>query len=72
MSRLVVSPATRLDLLDIWNFLWSKNRKVANRIIGQISERFETLRAFPDSGIRRDELKTGLRSVPIRSTWSFT
>jgi toxin ParE1/3/4 len=65
MSRLIVSPAARSDLLDIWDFISYENSRAADRIIKEITARFETLLAFPQSGGRRDELKEGLRSFGV-------
>lgn len=64
MSRLILSPAARSDLLNIWEFLAYLSQKKADRTMKEISERFETLLEFPESGKRRNELRKGLRSFP--------
>lgn len=63
--RIVVSPESRTDLVDIWKFLSSRNRTATARIMRDIATRFETLLDFPEAGIKRDELKKGLRSFPV-------
>jgi toxin ParE1/3/4 len=71
MSRLVLSPAARSDLLNIWEFLAYLSQKKADRTMREIYERFETLLKFPESGRRRDELKKGLRSFPVEKYLVF-
>jgi|SRR5882724_974048 len=66
MKRLILSRAARSDLIEIWEYIASENRPSANRIIREIKARFKTLHKFPELGRRRDELKKGLRSFPVK------
>jgi toxin ParE1/3/4 len=66
MKRLILSRAARSDLVEIWEYIASENERAANRINREITARFETLLRFPGLGRRRDELKEGLRSFPVK------
>lgn len=66
MKRIVLSPTARSDLVKIREYIASENKRAANRIIREITARFDLLLKFPESGRRRDELKKGLRSFPIK------
>jgi len=66
MKRLILSRTARSDLIEIWEYIASENKPAANRIIREIKARFETLHTFPELGRRRDELKKGLRSFPVK------
>ena len=66
MKRLTLSRAARSDLVEISEFIASENPRAANRIHREITARFEKLLRFPELGRRRDELKKGLRSFPVK------
>lgn len=66
MKRLILSRTARSDLVEIWEYIASENERAANRINREIIARFETLLRFPELGRRRDELKKGLRSFPVK------
>lgn len=66
MKRLILSRAARSDLIEIWEYIASEDESAANRIHREIRARFETLLSFPELGRRRDELKKGLRSFPVK------
>jgi toxin ParE1/3/4 len=51
--------------VEIWEFVSSQNREAAGRLVRDITEKFETLWVFPETGRMRDELITGLRSFPV-------
>lgn len=63
--RLVVSPEARSDLVEIWRYLGARGIRATGRVMQQIRARFQTLIEFPESGIRREELRAGLRSFPV-------
>lgn len=65
MKRLVISPTARSDLVNIREYIAAENKRAATRIIREIKATFKTLLTFPELGMRRDELKNGLRSFPI-------
>lgn len=71
MKRLVLSSAARSDLVNIREYISSENKRAANRIIREIKARFATLLRFPELGRRRDELKKGMRSFPIKNCVVF-
>jgi len=66
MKRLFLSPSARSDLLKIREYIASEDEPAAARVILEIKARFKTLLAFPELGRRRDELKNGIRSFPIK------
>ncbi len=41
--------------------------EIADRFVGAILDRCEGLTAFPNRGTPRDDLRPGLRTVPLRS-----
>ena len=66
MKRLLLSPSARSDLISIREYIASENKRAANRVIREIKARFTTLLRFPELGRRRDELRKGLRSFPVK------
>ncbi|SRR6266404_4187398 len=66
MKRLLVSPSARSDLVNVREYIASENKRAAARIIREIKASFKTLLEFPEMGRRRDELRQGLRSFPIK------
>lgn len=66
MKRLLVSPTARSDLVNVREYIASENKRAAARIIREIKASFKTLLEFPEMGRRRDELRKGLRSFPIK------
>ena len=71
MKRLILSRAARSDLIEIWEYIAAENPSAANRVHREISERFDKLLQFPEMGRRRDELKKGLRSFPVKKYLVF-
>jgi plasmid stabilization system protein ParE len=43
MSRLVISPQAKMDLLNIWSFAFYDEGQAADRLVEEISEKFDTL-----------------------------
>lgn len=69
MRRLKVSYREEaiLDLLDIYNIVFraSQNRLIAKRFTNRIENRCERIGFVPYGGRPRDDLETGLRTVPF-------
>ena len=66
MSRLVISPQAKMDLLNIWSFAFYDDGQAADRLIGEITAKFDTLLSFPEVGKSREDLAVGLRSFPFK------
>jgi toxin ParE1/3/4 len=62
-----VAPEAAADLDDIWEFVASRSSSLetADRLIDTVIERFLLLARFPGIGRRRDDLRSGLRSLPV-------
>ena len=56
-----------VDLEDIafYVFLESGNLEIADRVIQSIAERFDVLDAYPHAGRLRDDLRPGIRGLPV-------
>jgi plasmid stabilization system protein ParE len=50
MSRLVISPQAKTDLLTIWSFAFYDDGKVTDHLVEEITEKFDTLLSFPERG----------------------
>ena len=62
-----LSPEADEDLIEIWGYLAREaSERVADRQLHEIDVACARLKAWPNSGRRRDELLTGMRSVPSR------
>ena len=62
-------PEAEVDLDEIWHCVFdeSGNTEVANRLIGEFTDRFWLLGENPQLGRRRDnDLREGLRSFPVQ------
>ncbi len=62
-----LAPQARAQLDHIWNYIASESGSVAaaDRVIDAITERFYLLAQFPHMGHARDDLRSGLRSLPV-------
>ena len=66
--RFRLSHAASADLDDIWVYVAQEGSEgAANRLIDSIAERFSILLQMPQSGRKRDEVRSGLRSHPVGS-----
>lgn len=65
MPRLLKRPEAESDLEEIWWYIAQDSPHNADRFLDRIQERCLALADFPQMGVKRDELKTGLRSQPI-------
>ncbi len=65
---LVISPAARGDLSEIYSFglrNWGKARSI--KYLGHLKEQFWLLTLQPLIGAERTELLSGVRSLPVES-----
>ena len=62
-----LAPQAEADLEDIafYVFLDSGSLEIADRLIQSIAERFDLLEAHPFAGRARDDLRAGIRSLPV-------
>lgn len=63
--RLLISNDAETDLLLIWVYHAEKSERSATRIRKEIGSKYNLLLQFPMAGRSREELQTGLRSLPI-------
>jgi len=66
--RLIISPAARDDLKDIFQFglrNWGEAR--SSKYLDSLKTRLWTLTEQPEMGVERDELLPNLRSFPVES-----
>ena len=67
MSRILRSPQSEEDLIDIWIHIAADNSSAADKLLLDIDAVCEYLSLYPLSGRNRDEIGHGLRSFPIRN-----
>ncbi|HZP80522.1 MAG TPA: type II toxin-antitoxin system RelE/ParE family toxin [Chthonomonadaceae bacterium] len=65
MSRYEISRRADADLSAIWHYIAQDSLEAADRQMDRFYEVFERLAAFPGLGRRRDEVSSGLRSLPL-------
>jgi toxin ParE1/3/4 len=58
-------PAGRGRLEEIWSFVAERDVGAADRLIDEITGRFDHLPAYPEAGRARHELLVNLRSLPV-------
>lgn len=66
MPTLIVSPLAEEDLEEIWSFIAERDVEAADRLIDEITNRFDHLLAYPEAGRARHELLVNLRSLPVK------
>ena len=66
MPTLIVSPLAEEDLEEIWSFVAERDVEAADRLIDEITGRFDHLLAYPEAGRARHELLVNLRSLPVK------
>lgn len=66
MSEFRLSPEAEADLDGIWLYIAreSGNLDLATRVVEKITDRFWLLARFPYLGRKRDDLRSGIRSLP--------
>lgn len=64
-----LAPRAKADLeeLAFYIFLQTGSLEIANRLVDSIAERFVLLGTHPSAGRRRDDLRPGIRSFPVRN-----
>jgi toxin ParE1/3/4 len=66
--QLIISPATRDDLKDIYQFgLRNWGQHQSSRYLNHLKEQFWTLTTQPFLGIERPELLRDMQSFPVES-----
>jgi toxin ParE1/3/4 len=69
---IALSPEADEDLIEIWGYLAREaSDQVADRQLHEIETVCATLRDWPYSGRKRDELLAGMRSVSVRPYAAF-
>jgi toxin ParE1/3/4 len=56
----------RREVLEIWNYIAEDDEAAADRFIDLLIDRFEMLGRNPQAGRRRDDLRRGYRSFPVK------
>jgi toxin ParE1/3/4 len=65
--RVIFAPSARNDLLEIGDYIAADNPSAAKRLVAELKERADRLKAAPRSGRPRPELQAGLRSIAFHS-----
>ena len=65
MSIIIKRPRALSDLVEIWDYIADDSEVRADAFVATIDAKFQTLAKQPGIGRMRDELATGLRSLPI-------
>ena len=65
MPRIVRSPRSREDVIEIGSFIARDNVDAALRLADGIDKTLRLLSEFPTLGQRREDLLAGLRSLPV-------
>ena len=65
MPRVVVSPAARADLADIWRYIADDNPAKADAYLDLIESTCQVLADHPFMGRSRPELAAGVHSFPV-------
>src|SRR5437899_810060 len=65
MPPVVRTEQAETDLAEILDYLEERSPPAAERLANAVDKRCELLRQFPEMGRARNELVTGLRSIPI-------
>jgi toxin ParE1/3/4 len=68
--RVELRPEATADLAAIFRYVWnaSKSAEAARRFTLRIRDRCERVGDAPHGGLPRDDLETGLRTVPFEKT----
>jgi toxin ParE1/3/4 len=63
--RVELTDSARNDLVEIWTYIAGDNPAAADRVVHRVAAVCQRLARFPKVGRPRDELKRGVRSVPV-------
>ncbi|EQD44076.1 Plasmid stabilization system [mine drainage metagenome] len=64
MKRIRLSDLARDDLDEIWFLIAIENLPPADRLVDKVQELLQKLLEFPEMGIERDDIRTGVRRFP--------
>ena len=67
MNEVVLSELAESDLAGIWAFVAQHDRGAADRLIGEVQEKFRMLAVTPKAGRKRPELGASIRSLAVGS-----
>lgn len=65
MTQVIHSRKSRLDLLDIWNYIAEDSPNAADKFLNLIQEKLQLIASFPLMGENKSEIIDGLRCFPI-------
>jgi len=65
MIRIRRSRYVRPDMVRIWRWIGRDNPSAADRLLKGITDAFQLVLDFPESGAPRPELGRGVRIVPV-------
>ena len=65
MRALLVTRAAEADLDDIWMYLNERGELAADRVIDEISQKFDALCEYPFVGRTRIDVGDAYRSLPV-------
>lgn len=71
MRRIVRTPRSRRDALDIWLHIAANDISAADRLLDKLDETLRSLAESPEMGRARPELLPMLRSFPVGSYLLF-
>ncbi len=63
MSRIIITPAAKIDLSNIWTYIADDN------LLAQISGAFDLISQSPDIGFLIEDIKPGLRCKPVKQNY---
>ena len=65
-NRVLWSPEAEEDLFDIWKYVWTAaSAAVADKRLHEIDHVCRLLARSPDLGKARDDVRPGVRSMPV-------
>ena len=65
MGRFTRTRRARLDLMEIWEYVAADDPEAADRLLDRIDATCARIASFPSLGRSRDDLRPGLRYVPL-------
>ena len=65
MAKVVVSPAAKADLVDIFLYIAQDNFAAAERVYQKLEESFSSIARQPGIGRERNEYGPGIRILPV-------
>src|SRR5436305_290858 len=67
MKDLFVTRTAEADLLEIWSYIFEQNERAADRVIDEITDKYDLLCEFPHLGRLRTEFGANYRSLSVGS-----